>query len=400
MAGHRLVAGQQPALHRSRPRWREALQKDSSRDVEERRVLASPSSCGAPAASSSSCWLRRRAGPNVGKPARQRRRIPSQLTRRSSKSPGARGLADAECITRLGGPSNVSMHCLSARLASVCVVSFCGTDATPEIRIEFASQVHLRIGIQALESGCGMPKSRGSDRAGSVTRGALGKRVHRRSRDPDGTRACEQDPGAFAIPVQGGADRPGRRSLGWASTSWCSRPASIRISRADRGAVTREDTVASRGLRRIVGAPLGSAPVRQVQLGHRYMNEQHEHAWTFVDDARYQASSGAYATKACSSSGLPDGPLLELGEEDGTASVSGRGARSHGIRLRPNCRDTAAHSASHSYGAPDCRTCEPLTDGRGNATTGSHRRLVGKYAPQGNARDRLKRQGSYFIEAP
>ena len=223
-----------------------------------------------------------------------------------------------------------------------------------------------------------------------------------------------RDPAAFALPgfAPEGEVGPGRRGFALGESELVfSASVDPYFDATLIMAVTPEDSVAvEEAYGRWLSAPLGLAPkFGRFRSGIGYLNEQHPHAWDFVDaPLPYQAFLGNSFTN----DGVqlkwvaPIDTFLELGAEAGNGDAYPGAQRT---RNGAGAGAVFAHAggdvgASHSWraGVSHLRTRSSL-QGEGDEATGAlASRLtiadfVWKYAPQGNARDSsLKIQGEYF----
>ena len=171
-------------------------------------------------------------------------------------------------------------------------------------------------------------------------------------------------------------------------------------------AVTPEDEVeVEEAFGEYLGAPFGLAPkFGRFLSGIGYLNEQHSHAWDFVDaPLPYEAFlGGRYSTDGLQLKWVaPMDHFLELGAEVGNGDSFPGSERN---RNGANATTVFAHTggdvgASHSWraGLSYLRT---RAEGEEGATLASRLGIadfVWKYAPGGNARERnFKLQGEYF----
>jgi hypothetical protein len=219
----------------------------------------------------------------------------------------------------------------------------------------------------------------------------------------------KQDPAAFAIPGFGpeGEIGPGRRGFGLGESELVfSANVDPHFSGKLVVAVTPEDTVGvEEAYGEYVGAPFGIATrFGRFLSGIGYLNEQHAHAWDFVDaPLAYQAFlGGRFATDGLQLKWLaPTDHFIELGAEAGNGDAyPGSERNRNGIGSTAVFAHTGGDiGASHSWRAGVSQLRARSMDEEGvNATSRlSIADFVWKYAPQGNARDTsFKLQGEYF----
>ena len=225
-----------------------------------------------------------------------------------------------------------------------------------------------------------------------------------------------RDPRAFAIPGfrPEGEIGPGRRGFGLGESELVF---TANVDPHFAGnlimSVTPEDTIAveeAYGL--FLTAPYGLAPkFGRFLSGIGYQNEQHAHAWDFVDaPLAYQAFlGGRYRTDGVQVKWVaPIDHYVELGGEIGNGDAfpgsdrnrNGAGARAVFAHTGGDIGDSHNWRAGVSYLRTNA--CVPLQDGDPDACTDARSRLaiadfVWKYSLHGNIRERyLKVQGEYF----
>jgi hypothetical protein len=217
-----------------------------------------------------------------------------------------------------------------------------------------------------------------------------------------------QDPVSFAIPgfKTGGEIGPGRRSFSLGESELTlSANVDPHFAGALTVAVTPEDTISvEEAYGRYLTAPYGLAPkFGRFLSGIGYMNEQHAHAWDFVDaPLAYQAFlGGQYRTDGLQVKWVaPLDQYVELGAEVGNGDAFPGSARS---------RNGAGAAAAYAHTGGDIGDRQSWRAGVSYLKTKSGEdgvdavsRLaiadfVWKYAPTGNSRDEsVKVQGEYF----
>jgi hypothetical protein len=219
-----------------------------------------------------------------------------------------------------------------------------------------------------------------------------------------------QDPAAFAIQgfAPGGEIGPGRRgfSLGESEIQMFANvddkfAGNLVVSLSPENTVSVEEAY---GI--FVGAPFGLAPkLGRFFSGIGYLNEQHQHAWDFVDaPLAYQAFlGGQYANDGVQLKWVaPLDHFVELGAEAGNGDGFPGGARNkNGIGSGAVYVHTGGDiGTSHSWrgGLSYLRTRNPETDGGPGRLTIAD--FVWKWAPNGNVRQtNFKVQGEYFTSA-
>jgi hypothetical protein len=218
-----------------------------------------------------------------------------------------------------------------------------------------------------------------------------------------------RDPRAFAIPgfSPEGEIGPGRRGFGLGESELV---LSANVDPHFAGtlilAVTPEDTVGvEEAYGQFLTAPLGLAPkFGRFLSGVGYLNEQHAHAWDFVDaPLAYQAFfGGQYRTDGVQVKWIaPFEHFVELGGEIGNGDAYPGSERS---RNGAGASAVFAHAGgdigtSHSWraGLSYLRTRSEDEDGATAASRIAVADFTWKYAPHGNIRETYaKVQGEYF----
>jgi hypothetical protein len=217
-----------------------------------------------------------------------------------------------------------------------------------------------------------------------------------------------QDPNAFAIPGfrTGGEIGPGRRgfSLGESELT-LSANADERFAGQLTVALSPENTVSVEEAYAIyTAAPWGLAPkLGRFFSGIGYLNEQHQHAWDFVDaPLAYQAFlGGQYGNDGLQVKWIaPIDHFLELGGEVGNGdSFPGSARNRNGVGSGAVYAHTGGDiGESHSWraGLSYLRTHNDERDTRNDTGIAD---FVWKWAPNGNTRQaNFKVQGEYFRE--
>lgn len=214
-----------------------------------------------------------------------------------------------------------------------------------------------------------------------------------------------RDPEQFAIAgfAPGGEVGPGRRGFSLAESEL---QLSANVDDKFAGnlivALSPENTVSVEEAYAIyMGAPFGVTPkFGRFFSGIGYLNEQHQHAWDFVDaPLAYQAFlGGQYANDGIQLKWLaPLEHFVEFGAEAGNGDSFPGGPRNkNGIGSAALYVHTGGDiGTSHSWraGLSSLRTRTEESDPRRLAIAD----LVWKYAPDGNAREtNFKLQGEYF----
>ena len=218
-----------------------------------------------------------------------------------------------------------------------------------------------------------------------------------------------QDPRAFSIPgfTPEGEVGPGRRgfSLGESELT-LSANVDPHFAGVLTFSVTPEDTVSvEEAYGQLLTAPYGLTPkFGRFLSGIGYLNEQHAHAWDFVDaPLAYQAFlGGAYRTDGVQVKWIaPIDQYVELGGEAGNGDAY-PGSERH--RNGFGSGALYAHAGgdigdSHNWRAGLSYLRTHSEDALGNAAASrlGIADFVWKYAPHGNTRETyLKLQGEYF----
>ncbi|HUQ28344.1 MAG TPA: hypothetical protein VM051_07110 [Usitatibacter sp.] len=215
-----------------------------------------------------------------------------------------------------------------------------------------------------------------------------------------------RDPNAFGIAgfPPGGETGPGRRgfSLGESELTLSANvddrfAALATISLSPENSVSVEEAFAT-----YAAAPFGLAPkIGRFFSGIGYLNEQHQHAWDFVDaPLAYQAFlGGQYSNDGVQVKWLaPLEHFVELGAEAGNGD---------GFPGSPRNRNGVGSSALYAHTGGDVGESHSWRAGVSWLRTRSDERLVAentgivdfvwKWAPNGNARvTNFKLQGEYF----
>jgi hypothetical protein len=204
----------------------------------------------------------------------------------------------------------------------------------------------------------------------------------------------------------GGAEGPGRRGFGLGESELVfSANVDPHFAASLILSVTPEDTVAvEEAYGQYLTAPYGLAPkFGRFLSGLGYLNEQHAHAWDFVDaPLAYQAFlGGQYATDGVQVKWVaPIDHFLELGAEAGNgdgfpgAARSKNGAGSGVVYAHTGGDIGASHSWRAGLSYLGTRSDEPDAGGRSRISIAD---FIWKYAPEGNPRrTNFKVQGEYF----
>jgi len=218
-----------------------------------------------------------------------------------------------------------------------------------------------------------------------------------------------RDPRTFSIPgfSPEGEVGPGRRGFGLGESELTlSANVDPHFAGTLTFSVTPEDTVAvEEAYGQYLTAPLGLVPkFGRFLSGIGYLNEQHAHAWDFVDaPLAYQAFlGGQYRTDGLQVKWVaPIEQYLELGAEVGNGdaypgserSRNGAGAGAAYAHLGGDIGDSYSWRAGASY----LRTRSEDDLGATASSTLGIADFVWKYAPHGNIRETyLKVQGEFF----
>ena len=215
-----------------------------------------------------------------------------------------------------------------------------------------------------------------------------------------------QDPHAFAIAgfPAGGDVGPGRRGFRLGETELAlSANVDERFSGLAVISLSPENTVSVEEAYAIyTAAPYGLAPkIGRFFSGIGYLNEQHQHAWDFVDaPLAYQAFlGGQYANDGVQLKWVaPIDQFLEIGGEVGNGDAFPGGTRNkNGVgsgALYAHAGGDVGQSHSWRAGVSWLRT---RSDERSAKNDTGIVDFVWKWAPNGNARQtNLKVQGEYF----
>jgi hypothetical protein len=215
-----------------------------------------------------------------------------------------------------------------------------------------------------------------------------------------------RDPDAFAIAgfPAGGEIGPGRRgfSLGETELTLSANvddrfAGQATVALTGQGGVSVEEAFAT-----YTAAPYGLAPkIGRFFSGIGYLNEQHQHAWDFVDaPLAYQAFlGGKYANDGVQVKWIaPIEHFLEIGAEAGNGdSFPGSARNRNGVgsgALYAHTGGDVGESHSWRAGVSWLRT---RSDERSAKNDTGIVDFVWKWAPNGNARQTsLKLQGEYF----
>ena len=215
-----------------------------------------------------------------------------------------------------------------------------------------------------------------------------------------------RDPAGFAIPgfTTGGEIGPGRRGLSLSESELAifanvddKFAGNLIVSLSPENEVSVEEAY---GL--YLGAPFGVTPkFGRFFSGIGYLNEQHQHAWDFVDaPLAYQAFlGGQYANDGVQLKWVaPVEHFVELGAEAGNGDAFPGGPRNkNGIgsaALYAHMGGDIGLSHSWRAGVSYLRTHAPDVDSANRLTIAD---FVWKWAPNGNVRQtNFKLQGEYF----
>ncbi|HUP98375.1 MAG TPA: carbohydrate porin [Usitatibacter sp.] len=219
----------------------------------------------------------------------------------------------------------------------------------------------------------------------------------------------KRDPRLFAIPGfdPGGEVGPGRRGFGIGESELVfTANVDPHFSAKLVLAVTPEDTVGvEEAYGEYVGAPFGiGTRFGRFLSGIGYLNEQHAHAWDFVDaPLPYQAFlGGRYANDGLQLKWVaPIDHFVELGAEAGNGDAyPGSERNRNGLGSAAVFAHTGGDlgtSNSWRAGLSYLRARSEVDDGASATSRLAVADFVWKYAPQGNSRERaFTLQGEYF----
>ncbi len=310
--------------------------------------------------------------------------------------------------------------CLAGAAALALLLAFPAFGATDaelaEIRNEIrALRATYESRIQALEQRLKEAEARPAAVAAALPEPAAARGSSASAFNPamsailTGTYAhLSRDPSTFAIPgfTPSGEIGPGRRSFGLGESELVlTANVDPHFSGTLILAVTPEDTIAvEEAYGRYLGAPFGLAPkFGRFLSGIGYLNEQHPHAWDFVDaPLPYQAFlGGRYSTDGVQVKWVaPVDQFVELGGEAGNGDAYPGSERN---RNGAGATSVFAHTggdigASHSWRAgASYLKARSAAEGIEATSRLGIADFVWKYAPNGNARENsFKVQGEYF----